>query len=160
MWIELSVPQLIAVNCVGIPLAHLFVSWAVTRLPSRLFREDTFLFRRRGWEREGRVYEDSFRVRRWKRYLPDAAPWFRGESKKHIETTDGISLRNFVSETRRGELAHWLQMLLIFGFVTWNPYPATWVIVVYALLSNLPCIVSLRHTRHRMMRILRKRRQQ
>lgn len=150
MWIELPVPWILAINCLGIPAAHLLVSWATTRLPASLFQS-----RRPGkvgasWELP--LYERLFLIRRWKGRLPDAAPWFKGFSKRSLVSTDPGYLRDFIVETRRGEFSHWIQWAVITGFVAWNPYPANLVIIAYAALSNLPCIVSLRHTRLRLAR--------
>ena len=148
MWIELPAPWILAINLLGIPAVHLLVSWAATRLPVSLFQRDRPRRRVSSWELP--FYERVFLIRRWKRQLPDAAPWFKGFSKGSLASTDPGYLRDFIAETRRGEFSHWIQWAVISGFVAWNPFPASLVIIGYAALSNLPCIVSLRHTRLRL----------
>ena len=54
-------------------------------------------------------------------------------------------------ETRRGEFSHWIQWILITGFIAWNPFPANLVIIAYAFASNVPCLLNLRHTRQRLL---------
>ena len=46
--------------------------------------------------------------------------------------------------------------VVILCFVTWTPWPAALVIAVYAILSNLPCIVLQRQNRLRLAAILRR----
>ena len=60
--------------------------------------------------------------------------------------------QKFLIETCRGEFSHWAQTLLIITFITWNPFPANLIIVTYAILSNLPCIISQRHIRCRLVK--------
>lgn len=148
MWIELPTAWIVVINCLGIPAVHLLVSWWVTCLPETVFRCSGPWYRVRQWEMFW--YEHCLRIRRWKKCLPDAAPWFRGFSKGSLQCSDLSYLQRFAAETRRGECAHWIQWLLISGFVAWNPFPANLVILGYAVGSNGPCIVSLRHTRHRL----------
>ena len=153
MWIELPALWIIVINCLGIPAVHLLVAWWSTRLPARHFRPGSMLFRPRGWECGGSLYARLFRVRSWNRLLPDAAPWFGGVAKAKIKSRDPGYFRTFAVETCRGEFSHWLQLLVIAGFIAWNPYPFNLVIIGWSLLSNLPCIVNLRYTRLRMLKI-------
>lgn len=152
MWIELSPWWIAGLNCVGIPAVHLLVSWVATCLPARVFEGRGSVSRLRPWERF--FYERGLQVRRWKDLLPDAAPWFGGVPKGRLEARDEASLRAFAVETCRGEWAHGVQMALLLGFVLWTPMPWAWVIVGYALMSNLPCMVSLRYARLRLERVL------
>ena len=68
---------------------------------------------------------------------------------------DPAYLREFADENCRGEAAHYAQIPAVLLVLAWNPWPvAAGVIIVYALLSNLPCIVVQRHTRLRLKRLL------
>lgn len=154
MLIELPVIATILLNAMGIPIVHLATSWWSLRLPLANFQPEKGLFRIRGWEGEGRFYERFFRVRAWKDSLPDAGPWFSGFSKSGLRERTRDYFIEFRAETCRGEFAHWVQLIVISLFVIWNPYPANLVIIGYALLSNLPCIISQRHTRARLTRVL------
>ncbi len=157
MWIELPNLWIAILNCLGIPAAHLLVSWWASALPSSRFHPDSLLFRHRLWERGGSFYQKVFRVRSWKHRLPDAATWFGGIAKRRLESTGRRYLETFAIETCRGEFAHWLQILVISGFILWTPWPYSPVIIAYALLSNLPCVINLRHTRIRLLDLLGKR---
>ncbi|MFK7909955.1 MAG: glycosyl-4,4'-diaponeurosporenoate acyltransferase [Akkermansiaceae bacterium] len=152
MWIELSNTWIIVANVLGIPAAHMLVSWCCTNMPASWFaKPDT-----PHAPKPHPVYEKIFFIRRWKHLLPDAAPWMKGFPKGSLASTEPDYLREFMLETRRGEFAHWLQWLAISAFIIWNPYPANLVILFYAALANLPCILNLRYTRQRMARHLSK----
>lgn len=153
MFLELPSLWIALLNIIGIPSVHLLIAWWSTRLPSHLFRVDSFVFRARAWERGGKTYEKLFQVRKWKDRLPDGASWFSGFSKSSLQSRDRGYLQAFRLETCRGEFSHWLQMLVISAFLIWNPFPANLIILAYALLSNLPCIISQRHTRARLTKV-------
>ena len=154
MWIELSNLSIIVLNCLGIPAAHLLISWWVTRMPAECFRPESLCFRSRSWEFNDWYYRKGLFLPLWKQYLPDAAPWFRGASKKNLASRDLNYLRDFAVETCRGEWAHWLQLIVISSFIAWNPFPANVIIIAYSFVTNLPCILNLRYTRVRLLRVI------
>ncbi len=154
MFIELPALAIVLLNVIGIPVSHLLIAWRTTRLASERFQPQSPLFRIRTWEKHGTFYERFFRVRAWKDKLPDGASWFSGFAKGSLQSRDQAYLTDFRIETCRGEFSHWVQMTAILLFVIWNPYPANTVIIVYAILSNLPCLVSQRHTRARLNKVL------
>lgn len=155
MWIDLPNFWIVVLNCLGIPAAHLIVAWWSTRLPADAFLPSGFLFRTRAWEHDGNFYQRVFLVRRWKDHLPDAAPWFRGFAKDRLRSSDRGYLQTFMIETCRGEFSHWIQIIAINLCLLWTPNPACLIIVAYSLLSNLPCIINLRHVRARLQGVLR-----
>lgn len=155
MFINLPAWGIVLLNVLGIPLAHLSFAWLTTKLPSSFFNPTSRLYRTRTWEKEGEVYQKWFRVRRWKDRLPDGASWLSGFAKGSLQSRDADYLRQFQRETCRGEFSHWVQMLVIASFLIWNPFPANLIIITYAILSNLPCIISQRNSRPRLERAIR-----
>lgn len=154
MWIELPAIWIVVLNVLGIPVVHMLVAWWSTRLSLKRFRPSAPFYRLRKWEGGGRFYERVLLVRAWKDRLPDAGPWFSGFSKGGLKSRDRAYLEEFNQETCRGEFSHWMQTVVILVFLIWNPYPANLVIFCYAFLSNLPCIISQRHTRCRLEKVL------
>ncbi|GHC58118.1 hypothetical protein [Roseibacillus persicicus] len=154
MLVELPPLWIALLNIIGIPCTHLLLAWWSTALPSSLFSPNSFLYRTRAWERGGSLYEKVFQVRLWKDRLPDGASWFAGFAKGSLKSRDPDYLRQFQVETCRGEFSHWVQTIVISLFVIWNPFPANLIIIGYALLANLPCIISQRHTRARLGKLL------
>ncbi len=155
MWVELSGLWIVVANVIGIPAIHLGISWIYTRMDRDRFEPSSALYLERGWERQGRLYEKFFRIRKWKHLLPDAAPWFSGFAKGKLSKRDPKFVRAFIAETCRSESAHYAQIPGILLTLIWNPWPvAAGVMIIYAFLSNLPCILLQRFTRIRMRKLL------
>ena len=129
------------------------IAW---RYPAPRLATDGPLTRLRSFERDGRVYERTG-IRRWKDRLPEAGALFPGGvSKRQAGGRTPEALARFATETRRAELTHWWVMALGPLFVLWNPPALAAVMVVYAVVANLPCIAIQRFNRARIVRILRK----
>ncbi|MEC5127909.1 hypothetical protein VSU19_14180 [Verrucomicrobiales bacterium BCK34] len=155
MWLELPGLWIVIANIVGIPAIHLGISWFYVRLDRNRFDPGSALYRERAWENQGRLYEKVFRIRKWKHLLPDAAPWFDGFAKGKLNKRDPGYIRDFIAETCRSESAHYAQIPGILLTLIWNPWPvAAVVMIIYAILSNLPCILLQRFTRIRMRKLL------
>jgi len=155
MWLDLPYPWIVALNVLGVTAIHLGISWWFTKLDRGRFDPDSWLHRERPWEGGGKVYQTLFRLRSWKRLLPDAAPWFDGFAKGKLGGKDPAYLRAFVAETCRGEACHCAQIPCLLLPLLWNPWPgAATAMVVYAFASNLPCLVLQRFTRARLRSLL------
>lgn len=126
------------------------------RLPTRWLARDRVPFRLLGFERDGRWYERRLRIKRWKDRVPEAGDVFRGGfSKRAVQARDRAHLERFVVETRRAELTHWLLLAAAPLFLLWNPWWLGAVMVVYALVANVPCLLIQRYNRARLERVLR-----
>lgn len=153
MWVELPYLWIGLMNAIGIPAAHLGISWAFTKMPLLDFNPDRFPFQKMPGESR-KSYDLTFRLRAWKHLLPDAGPWFGGFAKKNLHSSDSEFLKRFRAETCRSEAAHWAQVLVIASFSIWTPWPWALVIIGYAIASNLPCILLQRQNRLRLTAIL------
>lgn len=139
-------PALIVANVLGWPLIQLSVARFFTRLPDRVFRGHARM--ETVYDAEMTFYSRVLRIRRWKNALPDGASWVGGAfSKRRLESRDRAYVERFILETRRGEAAHWMMIAFTPVFFLWNPLWACAVMVVYALASNLPCILVQRYNR-------------
>jgi glycosyl-4,4'-diaponeurosporenoate acyltransferase len=134
---------------------HMGVSYTVTRMPVRYFNPEAWLYKKRKWEKEGRLYEALFGVKRWKGLLPDGAAIFKGGfTKKKLKKSDDAYLRRFLKETCRGELAHWITILCSPIFFLWNLWWVGLIMIAYALIADIPCIITQRFNRIRFRRIV------
>lgn len=148
MPIELSWMWVAVLNVVLWPVLQLGWAWAFTQMPAQWFQTAG----PHTWEKKGVIYENWFRVRRWKDLLPDGAAWFEGGvAKKHLSGRDPATLAAFARETRRGELCHWTVIAMTPLFFLWNPWWADVVMVAYALAANLPCVIAQRYNRARIV---------
>jgi glycosyl-4,4'-diaponeurosporenoate acyltransferase len=148
-------PLLWVPNLIGWPVIHLAASFLALRIPSRILARDTWLTAPRSWEQDGQMYRDWLAIRKWKSFLPDGAPWLGGFAKKKLLKRDPVYLAQFLVETRRAEIAHWCTLACLPIFFIWNPPWARWVMTVYALTANLPCILVQRYNRIALTRMAR-----
>ncbi len=125
-------------------------------LPDRCFSPDSFFYRAHRFENNGRLYERIFRVSRWKRFLPDggAALDRKGYRKKKMTDFSEENLRRFRIESARGEATHWLAIFPFWVFGFFVPPQIVWLMLLYALAVNLPCIVTQRYNRPRVKHLL------
>lgn len=127
------------------------------KLPDRWLRYDSTLFRAYPIEDGGKIYEHIFKIRKWKRLLPDgAALSSSGYRKRHINDFSQENLEKFLLESCRGELTHWIPLLSFWVFGFFTPPTAIPIMLVYALISNLPCIIAQRYNRPRVKKLLDK----
>jgi glycosyl-4,4'-diaponeurosporenoate acyltransferase len=153
--VQLSPGATVLVNVLGWLVVHLGVAWAVTQLDARRFDPRAWLFRERGRERAGQLYQRLFRIEAWKRLLPDGAALFRrGFRKKRLGNRSPEYLARFRVETCRSELAHWIVVGFAPLFFLWNSPAVGLLMIAYALLANLPCILTQRYNRCRLNRVL------
>lgn len=150
--------QTVVVDVVAWALVQGGTGYVFHRLPRRWFERDTWLTRERSVERGGALYVRVLRIRRWKRWLPEAGDLFTGGFDKGSLPTgrrrDREHLGAYVRETRRAEQAHWVMAVPAPLFVLWNPWYAAVLMPLYAVAVNGPCIASMRYNRLRMVRLL------
>jgi glycosyl-4,4'-diaponeurosporenoate acyltransferase len=92
--------------------------------------------------------------------LPDGAALFKeGFEKKRLKETNMEYLNWFMRETCRAELTHWIVFLFGPLFFIWNLWWVGIVMILYASLANMPCIITQRYNRIRLRRISRYHRQ-
>ena len=144
-------------NVLGWPILHIAIGFIVLRFPPQTFAADTWLTAPRAWEQDGHAYRGWFAIRKWKSLLPDGAPWLGGVAKKNLLSRDPTCIAQFLIETRRAEIAHWIMLGCLPIFLIWNPPWARWVMAIYALAANLPCILAQRYNRLVLNRIARSR---
>jgi glycosyl-4,4'-diaponeurosporenoate acyltransferase len=132
--------------------------WSVTvgalmaRRPEVSFRHDGPVLRLRAFEIDGAWYERVWRVRSWKRLLPEAGNVFGGRSKRRLPALGREGVRAFLAECRRGERVHWWLLAATPLFALWNPPGLFVAMVAFAVVANIPCVVVLRYNRARILR--------
>ncbi|MFW5775295.1 MAG: glycosyl-4,4'-diaponeurosporenoate acyltransferase [Chitinivibrionales bacterium] len=135
---------------------HMGVAWLITRLPMTLFHPEGWLFRSRKWENNGQWY-NRVGVSQWKNSLPDGATWLIGGfPKKRLRAEAPDYVQRFVRETCRGELVHWVVIALTPVFLLWNSFSSFLIMIAYALISNMPCIIAQRYNRPRLQSLLKR----
>jgi len=155
--VELPIVWTGLLNVLAWLIIQLGLAWVMTRIPGMWFNPRAALARLWNWEGDGRYYEKLFFVKHWKDRLPDAASWFKGGfPKATLRTNTPDFFENFLRETWRGEVTHWLAILALPIFAIWNPRWGFAVNAAYAIAANLPCILVQRYNRSRFIRLLKR----
>jgi len=154
MIVQLSGPWAIVINIVVWLVIHLGVSMSTARMRPDSFNPQSWLYRRRTWERGGKTYKAYLKVKKWKRLLPDGAAVFRGGfTKKHLGSADAAYIQRFILETCRAEFTHWVILLFALIFFLWNDWWIGLIMIAYGLAANMPCIITQRYNRIRLKRV-------
>lgn len=126
-------------------------------MPKEWFNPNSFVFKEKKWEKEGRIYEKIFLIKRWKKLLPDGAATFKkGFRKKKLNATSKEYFSEFILESCRAEATHIPPIFLSFLFGLYNPPQIVLIMLIFAIIVNLPCILAQRYNRIRLSRIVRK----
>ncbi len=140
------------------PILQVAAALICLNMPDRCFMPSRFPFMPLRFERNGRVYDRIFRVSRWKHLLPDGGMVWkrRGYQKKRLTDFSEANLNRFLVESARGEMTHWLAILPFWVFWFFTPPMVPWIMLGYALLVNLPCIIAQRYNRPRVLLLIQK----
>ena len=146
---------IILIDIVAWFVIHMGVSYLMAHKSRYHFNPEGWLYRQRSWEHNGSLYYKWFHVRQWKHILPDGADLFKfGFQKKHLKELNEAYFQDFIHETCRAELTHWIVFLFGFIFFIWNLWWVSIVMVVYAFAANMPCIVTQRYNRIRLQKVI------
>lgn len=156
MVVALPNSLIIILNIIAWLAIHLSIALLSLQIPDYYFTQKKGWFKSFNWEKEGQFWEDFLHIRQWKDALPDSSSLFKSAfNKKKIACSDKESLEKFVIETQRAEWTHWFSMLPAPLFFIWNPVWAGWLMILYALIANLPFIIIQRYNRPRLLKLLR-----
>ena len=79
-----------------------------------------------------------------------------GFQKKRLDNFSEENLNRFLIESARGELTHRLAIFSFLVFWFFTPPIVPWIMLTYALLVNMPCIIAQRYNRPRVQRLLKR----
>jgi len=150
---EIASILIVGVNVAIWLVIHLGSAYFTSWVKPERFNPDTWLYRTRRWEREGQFYAMCLGVKKWKDLLPDGARVSKkGFTKKRMTSRSPVYLNQFITETCRAELCHWLVIAAAPLFFLWNSWQIAILMLPYALAANMPCIVAQRYNRPRLRR--------
>jgi glycosyl-4,4'-diaponeurosporenoate acyltransferase len=156
MLIHLPTLITVAIDIAAWFIIHMGVSYFMTKIPRSKFNKDSFFCKQRFYEHDGSLYFRFLRINLWKKLLPDGAALFKeGFEKKKLKEFSKTYFSDFLQETCRAEITHWIVLLFGFLFFIWNLWWVGIVMVVYAVAANVPCILTQRYNRIRLLRVLK-----
>jgi glycosyl-4,4'-diaponeurosporenoate acyltransferase len=101
------------------------------------------------------ILENIFFVKRFKKFLPDGGALFKGGfEKKHLKEKNITYYKAFLRETRRAEWTHYLQMIPAPIFFLFNPIWVGYFMILYAILANMPCILTQKYNQIRFTNLI------
>lgn len=143
------------------PIIMLGSSAFFYKLPSSFFKIDGVIFKERKLEFKGQLYEKVFFIKKWKHFLPDGAALFKnGFRKKNLKSFASNYLKQFVYESCRAEASHIPPIFLSLVFALYNKPSIVFIMFLFGLITNLPCIFAQRYNRIRLIKILNKNKRQ
>ncbi|BFL77592.1 glycosyl-4,4'-diaponeurosporenoate acyltransferase [Staphylococcus hominis subsp. novobiosepticus] len=128
-------------------LSHLF-----TKVPRSFFVTHHQWFQTFSFEKEGELWNRLFLINKWKMYIPEGE-WLNKNiyNKRVLKPLTQESVYKMIIEMRRAELVHWLSILPVIVFVK-APKCIKTINILYALLTNVPIILTQRYNRPRLER--------
>lgn len=126
-------------------------------IPNRFYSYKKFLFKSYNFEKNGKIYQTLFKVKKWKHLLPDGASVWKkkGYQKKHITSFDIDNLNMFLIESCRAEMTHIIPVCLFWVFFLITTPLIGWIMFLYSLIVNLPCIIAQRYNRPRIEKLIK-----
>ena len=135
------------------PTIQLTVAIICNGISDKHFTPNSFWLKPKKWEKDGEIYETIFKVHSWKKYLQDGDRVHKnGFHKRHITSSDPEYLEAFIAETGRAEIIHWLEISPFWIFGLWSPPIVILIMLAYALIINMPCIIAQRYNRPRLIK--------
>lgn len=132
-------------------LIEILSSIAVGMLSYRTLAKIYRYLRTRSFENDGHIYQDIFRVKLWKDYVPAIGAF----DKKHIQTMPSKSyMALFLLESIRAELVHIVCITTTLPFLMFSDTAAKKGLILFFLFINIPCIIIQRYNRPRFEHLL------
>jgi glycosyl-4,4'-diaponeurosporenoate acyltransferase len=153
--IILDPPKIILLDIIVWLVIQLSLGFLSSKIPLDWLNPNRWFFETFAWEKGGEIYQKFFRVRSWKKYIPNGSRAYRGAfSIKNLISSNPAYLERWLKESVRAEICHWVMIIPGFLFFLWNSEALAWVNVVYAFLNNLVPIIMQRFNRPRMRNML------
>ena len=143
-------------------LWHLVMLFACIYMPAKTFDRNRWLYQKRKWELEGKLYSKYLKIGKWKDILPQRVG-SDGFSKAHFTSTSKEYVDRFIFETCRGEWNHIMNCFYGIVPLVISPLKYGLVFTMLAIIGNVPFIAIQRYNRLRLIKLqekLDKRREQ
>ncbi|HKK96501.1 MAG TPA: hypothetical protein VJ916_09350 [Anaerovoracaceae bacterium] len=156
----LSDNQTIAISFILWPTFQFIASRIANKLPISFYNDNNVLFKTKKWEKGGSFYQTYFRIKSWKEYMPDSSFFNKNKyAKKRITDFSDENLYRFLIESRKAELVHILSVLPFWVWIIISRVEVMLLMLLYALIANIPCIIIQRYNRPRIKEYLNRRKE-
>ena len=147
--------ETVILDVIAWALFHLGIGYYSSTISPERFNPDNRMYQPRKWEKEGGIYDKIFKVRSWKKLIPNgSALYSSGYSIKNLRSSQIGELDRWLRESCRAEFCHWMMIIPGFFFFLWNSVEAGWAMVMYAIINNLIPILMQRYNRPRARKLI------
>jgi glycosyl-4,4'-diaponeurosporenoate acyltransferase len=144
------------INLIIFVLFTIEVSYLSNKFPDKVYSYKRWIFKERKWEENGQVYHRILKVNYWKNRLPELGDFLKGVfPKKQIKEYSQKYLQIYLIESCKAELTHWGIILSSCLFLFWCDLKTSAIIVIIAVVLNLPYVAILRYNRPRIVKLIR-----
>jgi glycosyl-4,4'-diaponeurosporenoate acyltransferase len=84
MIFHFSVRLALLVNFMAWLIIHITISRSIATLRPESFNPKSWLHKKRSWEKDGRIYQAFFKIKKWKKFLPDGAAFYKNGFRKKV----------------------------------------------------------------------------
>jgi len=134
-----------------------FIGYLASILPDKFLSKDYFFTHILFFEKNLNWYRKYLLIDKWKDKLPELGGFFKeGFQKRSVANGEIAQLEQFIKETRRAEIAHWLMTA---GWIVTTLFNPLWAIIfniIFAHIVNFPCLIIQRYNRVRLINVLNK----
>jgi glycosyl-4,4'-diaponeurosporenoate acyltransferase len=114
------------------------------------------MYKERNWEKGGEFYQDKFKVRAWKKKLPELADFIKSIfPKKFIKEFQGEFIAKYLMESCKAEFTHWSIIFSTVIFLIFDGITAFISMLFLAIILNFPFIIIQRYNRPRIISIMK-----
>jgi glycosyl-4,4'-diaponeurosporenoate acyltransferase len=150
--IRLLIQKEFLLNLLTFFIFSLIITYLSNRMPDSFYSRDSWLLRQREWEKRGEFYQRIFRVKVWKKLLPELGDIVKSVfPKKRIKEYTREYLQKYIFESCKSEVTHWSIIFSTLSFFLWSEFEPAMMIVILAIILNLPYIIIQRYNRPRIM---------
>lgn len=104
------------------------------------------------WEKDGKFYNDVFKINKWKDFLPQHIGK-DGFSKDHIDDVSIEYIDEFIMETCRGEWNHTMNCAFAIALMLMNDLLTGIILTLLLWAGNLPFAIIQRYNRFRLQKL-------
>ncbi len=134
-----------------------FIGYVASVLPEKFLAKDYVFTRILFFEKNPNWFKKYLRINKWKDKMPELGGFFKeGFQKRSVANGEIAQLKQFIKETRRAEIAHWLMTAGWIFTIFFNPPWAIMFNIIFAHIVNFPCLIIQRYNRVRLIKVLNK----
>lgn len=150
--IRLLIQKEFLLNLLTFFFFSVIITYLSNKMPDHFYSNGNWLLRQREWEKRGEFYQRVFRVKLWKKLLPELGDIVKSVfPKKRIKEYTREYLNKYIFESCKSEMTHWCIIFSTLLFFLWSEFEPAMMIVLLAIILNLPYIIIQRYNRPRIM---------